>query len=107
MVLGWTLRAGFEETCGLIREVGSGLWGMGLPQIRGLGWRELDLALVGRLFSGSSGHIGGPELGVGASLDTLESGLRILNSSLLEVTETKSKSLSVANGGGVLGMNGK
>lgn len=83
------------------------MWGRGLPQIRGLGWRELELALVGRLFSGSSGHIGGLELDVGASLDTLESGSGILNSSLLEVAETESNCLSVANGGGVLGMNGK
>lgn len=72
-------------------SLGSWIWvvGTGLPQIRGLCWRGLELALVGRLFSGSSGHIVGLELGVGASLDTLESGLGILNSSLLEVAETE------------------
>lgn len=85
MVLGWILRAGFEESCGLIRELDLGCGG----RVRGLCWRGLELALVGRLFSGSSGHIVGLELGVGASLDTLESGLGILSSSLLEVAETE------------------
>ena len=31
---------------------------MGLPQIGGLLWRELDLALVGKSIRGSTGRIG-------------------------------------------------
>lgn len=38
---------------------------MGLPEIGGLIWRELDLALVGKLFRGSSGHTGRLELDMG------------------------------------------
>lgn len=58
MVLGWILSARFGESCGLVREAESELWGVGLPQIGGLVWRELDLALVGRLFRGSYVYIG-------------------------------------------------
>lgn len=36
----------FGESCGLIREARSGLWGVGLPQIGGLVWGELDLAPI-------------------------------------------------------------
>lgn len=57
--------------------------GNGLPQIGGLAWRELDLALVGKSFRGSCGHIRGLGLGMGASLDTQGSGLGILNWYLL------------------------
>lgn len=42
MVFGWILSAEFGESCGLIRGAISGLWGMGLPQIGGLVWGELD-----------------------------------------------------------------
>lgn len=107
MVLGWVLSARFGESCGLVREAEYGLWGVGLPQIGGLVWRELDLALVGRLFRGSYVHIRGLGLGMGDSLGTLGSGLQILNWSLLEVAETESKGLSVALGGGVLGLSWK
>lgn len=100
MVLGWILKAGFGEFCGLIKEAGSGLQGMGLPHIGGMVWRELDLALVGRFLRGSSGHIGGLELDMGASPDTFGNGLEILNWSLLEVAETELKGLSIAGGEG-------
>lgn len=100
MVLGWILKAGFGEFCGLIKEAGSGLQGMGLPRIGGMVWRELDLALVGRFLRGSSGHIGGLELDMGASPDTFGNGLEILNWSLLEVAETELKGLSIAGGEG-------
>lgn len=66
MVLDWILMARFKESCGLIKEAGYELWGMGLPQIGGLVWRELDLAPVGRLFRDSAGHIGGRGRGAGA-----------------------------------------
>lgn len=59
------------------------------PRLEGWFGREKDLPLVGRLFKGSSGHIRGLGLGMGASLDTLWSGLGILNWSLLEVAETE------------------
>lgn len=35
MVLGWILRAGFEESCGLIRELDLGCGGRVYPRLEG------------------------------------------------------------------------